>query len=118
MGKSVLLLCGDYMEDHEAMVPFQALQAYGIAVDAACPVKKAGDICRTAIHDSAGYQGPFIHSPNALFVSHLSTRRKSKDYRDELLMILPLIYLILLHGSWLLTDPTSIAIKGLFRVRR
>ncbi|KAG6743351.1 hypothetical protein POTOM_054305 [Populus tomentosa] len=56
MGKSVLLLCGDYMEDHEAMVPFQALQAYGIAVDAACPDKKAGDICRTAIHDSAGYQ--------------------------------------------------------------
>ncbi|KAJ6960746.1 hypothetical protein NC653_038692 [Populus alba x Populus x berolinensis] len=53
MGKSVLLLCGDYMEDHEAMVPFQALQAYGIAVDAACPGKKAGDICRTAIHDSA-----------------------------------------------------------------
>jgi hypothetical protein len=38
------------------MVPFQALQAYGIAVDAACPGKKAGDICRTAIHDSAGYQ--------------------------------------------------------------
>ncbi|KAJ6369482.1 hypothetical protein OIU76_027832 [Salix suchowensis] len=56
MGKSVLLLCGDYMEDSEAMVPFQALQAYGIAVDAACPGKKAGDICRTAIHDSAGYQ--------------------------------------------------------------
>ncbi|KAJ6867608.1 protein DJ-1 [Populus alba x Populus x berolinensis] len=56
MGKSVLLLCGDYMEDHEAMVPFQALQAYGIVVDAACPGKKAGDICRTAIHDSAGYQ--------------------------------------------------------------
>ncbi|KAH8483072.1 hypothetical protein H0E87_027714 [Populus deltoides] len=56
MGKIVLLLCGDYMEDHEAMVPFQALQAYGIAVDAACPGKKAGDICRTAIHDSAAYQ--------------------------------------------------------------
>ncbi|KAF9664188.1 hypothetical protein SADUNF_Sadunf17G0130200 [Salix dunnii] len=56
MGKSVLLLCGDYMEDYEVMVPFQALQAYGISVDAACPGKKAGDICRTAIHDSAGYQ--------------------------------------------------------------
>lgn len=44
------------MEDSEAMVPFQALQAYGVAVDAACPGKKAGDFCRTAIHESAGHQ--------------------------------------------------------------
>ncbi|KAF2325711.1 hypothetical protein GH714_033387 [Hevea brasiliensis] len=38
--KSVLLICGDYMEEYEAMVPFQALQAYGIDVDAACPGRK------------------------------------------------------------------------------
>lgn len=49
--KRVVLLCGDYMEDYEAMVPFQALQAYGVAVDAVCPGKKAGDFCRTAIHE-------------------------------------------------------------------
>ncbi|KAG6743347.1 hypothetical protein POTOM_054301 [Populus tomentosa] len=67
MGKSVLLLCGDYMEDHEAMVPFQALQAYGIVVDAACPGKKAGDICRTTIHDSAGYQ---VLSPSLYTFNH------------------------------------------------
>ncbi|KAF4384436.1 hypothetical protein F8388_012738 [Cannabis sativa] len=54
--RRVLLLCGDYMEDYEAMVPFQALQAYGVAVDAVCPGKKAGDVCRTAIHDSCGHQ--------------------------------------------------------------
>ncbi|EXC21753.1 Intracellular protease 1 [Morus notabilis] len=54
--RRVLLLCGDYMEDYEAMVPFQALQAYGVAVDAVCPGKKAGDICRTAVHDSSGHQ--------------------------------------------------------------
>lgn len=54
--KSVLLLCGDFMEDCEAMVPFQALSAYGVSVDAVCPGKKAGDICRTAIHDSLGHQ--------------------------------------------------------------
>ncbi|KAL2522114.1 Protein DJ-1-like protein D [Forsythia ovata] len=54
--KSVLLLCGDYMEDYEVMVPFQALLAYGISVDAVCPGKKAGDICRTAIHKSSGHQ--------------------------------------------------------------
>ncbi|WOG97463.1 hypothetical protein DCAR_0416803 [Daucus carota subsp. sativus] len=54
--KSVLLLCGDYMEDFEAMVPFQALQAYGISVDAVCPGKKTGDTCRTAIHQNSEYQ--------------------------------------------------------------
>jgi len=54
--KRVLLLCGDYMEDYEAMVPFQALQAYGVSVDAACPGKKAGDACRTAVHQPTGHQ--------------------------------------------------------------
>lgn len=51
--RRVLLLCGDYMEDQEAMVPFQALQAYGVSVDAVCPGKKAGDVCRTCIHQSS-----------------------------------------------------------------
>lgn len=52
----VLLLCGDYMEDYEVMVPYQALQAYGVSVDAVCPGKKAGDFCRTAVHQSSGDQ--------------------------------------------------------------
>nr|XP_029123479.1 protein DJ-1 homolog D-like [Elaeis guineensis] len=38
------------------MVPFQALQAYGIAMDAVCPGKKAGEICRTAVHHGTGHQ--------------------------------------------------------------
>ncbi|XP_062084286.1 protein DJ-1 homolog D-like [Humulus lupulus] len=54
--RRVLMLCGDYMEDYEAMVPLQALEAYGIAVDAASPGRKAGDVCRTAIHGSCGHQ--------------------------------------------------------------
>ncbi|KAL5566778.1 hypothetical protein UlMin_029942 [Ulmus minor] len=54
--KKVILLCGDYMEDYEAMVPFQALLAYGVKVDAVCPGKKAGDVCRTAIHDASPHQ--------------------------------------------------------------
>ena len=41
----------------QAMVPFQALQAYGIAVDAVCPGKKAGDYCRTQVGDSGAYHG-------------------------------------------------------------
>ncbi|KAG8662570.1 protein DJ-1 homolog D [Manihot esculenta] len=64
--KSVLLICGDYMEDYEAMVPFQALQAYGIDVDAACPGKKAGEFCRTAVHDVVGYQ-TYTESPGHNF---------------------------------------------------
>ncbi|KAL4643813.1 hypothetical protein ACB092_02G119200 [Castanea dentata] len=54
--RRVLLLCGDYMEDYEAMVPFQALLAFGVSVDAVCPGKKAGDICRTAIHQASAHQ--------------------------------------------------------------
>lgn len=53
---SVLLLCGDYVEDYEVMVPFQALQAYGVSVDAVCPGKKAGDVCRTAVHQTCPHQ--------------------------------------------------------------
>ncbi|KAF2314769.1 hypothetical protein GH714_033500 [Hevea brasiliensis] len=64
--KSVLLICGDYMEEYEAMVPFQALQAYGIDVDAACPGKKAGEFCRTAVHEPAGYQ-TYTESPGHNF---------------------------------------------------
>ncbi|KAL2623477.1 hypothetical protein R1flu_003682 [Riccia fluitans] len=54
--KSVLMIVGDYVEDYEVMVPFQALQAYGIKVDAVCPGKKAGDSVATAVHDFLGHQ--------------------------------------------------------------
>ena len=42
MAKKVLLLCGDFTEDYETMVPFQALGVLGYQVDAVCPDKKAG----------------------------------------------------------------------------
>lgn len=44
------------MEDYEVMVPFQALLAYGVSVDAVCPGKKGGDICRTAVHQLSSHQ--------------------------------------------------------------
>lgn len=56
MGKKLLFLVGDYVEDYEVMVPFQALQAVGYEVDAVCPGKKKGDIVRTSIHDFEGDQ--------------------------------------------------------------
>jgi protease I len=56
MAKKILMLVGDFGEDYEIMVPFQALQAVGHAVDAVCPDKKAGEKIRTAIHDFEGDQ--------------------------------------------------------------
>ena len=56
MPKSILMLVGDYAEDYEVMVPFQALQAVGHTVHAVCPGKKAGEKVRTAIHDFEGDQ--------------------------------------------------------------
>lgn len=54
--KKILMLCGDYAEDYETMVPFQALQMVGHTVTAVCPGKKAGEQIRTAIHDFEGDQ--------------------------------------------------------------
>jgi protease I len=54
--KKILMLVGDYVEDYEAMVPFQALQMVGHAVHAVCPGKAAGDKVRTAVHDFDGDQ--------------------------------------------------------------
>ncbi len=56
MAKKILFLVGDYVEDYEVMVPFQALAAVGYEVYAVCPDKKAGDVVRTAIHDFEGDQ--------------------------------------------------------------
>jgi len=55
-GKKILMLVGDFGEDYEIMVPFQALQAVGHTVHAVCPDKKSGDAIATAIHDFEGQQ--------------------------------------------------------------
>lgn len=52
----VLMITGDYVEDYENMVPFQALLACGFEVDAVCPNKKRGDTIATSIHDFEGEQ--------------------------------------------------------------
>jgi protease I len=54
--KKILLLVGDYVEDYEIMVPYQALKMVGHRVDTVCPGKKAGENVRTAIHDFEGDQ--------------------------------------------------------------
>lgn len=54
--KKILMIVGDFVEDYEVMVPFQALQMVGHTVHTVCPGKKAGEKVRTAIHDFEGDQ--------------------------------------------------------------
>ncbi len=54
--KKILFLTGDFAEDYETMVPFQALLAIGHHVDTVCPGKRAGEKVKTAIHDFEGDQ--------------------------------------------------------------
>lgn len=56
MSKKILMIVGDYTEDYETMVPFQALKMIGYEVHAVCPDKNSGDTVRTSIHDFEGDQ--------------------------------------------------------------
>ena len=56
MAKKILMLVGDFTEDYETMVPFQALSMLGYQVDAVCPDKKVNNVVRTAVHDFLGDQ--------------------------------------------------------------
>jgi protease I len=54
--KKILMIVGDFVEDYEAMVPFQILTMVGHTVDVVCPGKKTGESVRTAVHDFEGDQ--------------------------------------------------------------
>lgn len=84
--KSALMLVGDYVEDYEVMVPFQALQAYGLKVDAICPGKKAGEKCKTAVHDFLGHQ-TYSESPGHDFV--LTATFDEVDVNNYNILVLP-----------------------------
>ena len=80
MGKKILLLTGDYTEDYETMVPFQALLAVGHTVHAVCPDKKAGEYVHTAIHDFEGAQ-TYSEKPGHRFTLNASFADvKPQDY--------------------------------------
>jgi protease I len=79
-GKKILMLTGDYTEDYETMVPFQALLMVGHTVHAACPGKQAGDSVRTAIHDFEGDQ-TYSEKPGHNFTLNASfAELKAEDY--------------------------------------
>ena len=54
--KKLLMLVGDFAEDYEVMIPFQALRMVGHQVDTVCPNKRAGEQIKTSIHDFEGDQ--------------------------------------------------------------
>jgi protease I len=76
----LLLLAGDYVEDYEIMVPFQALQMFGHTVHAVCPDKKAGQLVRTSIHDFEGDQ-TYSEKPGHNFMLNATFADvRSEDY--------------------------------------
>lgn len=80
MSKKILMIVGDFVEDYEVMVPFQALSMIGYHVDAACPNKKSGDTIKTAIHDFEGDQ-TYTEKPGHNFVLNQTfAGLKAADY--------------------------------------
>ena len=78
--KKILMLVGDFGEDYEIMVPFQALLAVGHTVHAVCPDKKVGDSIATAIHDFEGHQ-TYSEKPGHRFTLNGSFAEvKPEDY--------------------------------------
>jgi protease I len=78
--KKILMIVGDYVEDYEVMVPFQALLMVGHTVHAVCPDKKQGEFVRTAIHDFEGAQ-TYSEKPGHNFTLNATLSEiKAEDY--------------------------------------
>jgi protease I len=83
--KKILMLVGDYVEDYEVMVPFQALQMVGHTVHAVCPGKTAGQSVRTAIHDFEGDQ-TYSEKPGHNFALNFDFAKVEAHDYDALLI--------------------------------
>ncbi len=83
--KKILMLVGDFVEDYEVMVPFQALQMVGHTVHAVCPDKKAGDAVRTAVHDFEGDQ-TYSEKPGHNFALNADFADVKADAYDALVV--------------------------------
>lgn len=83
--KKILMIVGDYVEDYEVMVPFQALQMVGHVVHAACPGKKTGEAVRTAIHDFDGAQ-TYSEKPGHNFTLNTTFAGVSPEDYDALVL--------------------------------
>ncbi|NEP12678.1 MAG: DJ-1/PfpI family protein [Symploca sp. SIO2C1] len=84
-GKKILMLVGDFVEDYEVMVPFQALQMVGHTVHAVCPDKQAGETVRTAVHDFEGDQ-TYTEKPGHNFTLNATFDAVKADDYDALVV--------------------------------
>ncbi len=85
MGKRILLLAGDFAEDYETMVPFQALQMVGHTVHAVCPDKKSGEYVMTAVHDFEGQQ-TYSEKPGHRFTLNATFAEVKAEQYDALVI--------------------------------
>ena len=83
--KTILMLVGDYVEDYEVMVPFQALQMVGHTVHAVCPGKKSGERIRTAVHDFEGDQ-TYSEKPGHNFTLNATFEQVKPEAYDALVI--------------------------------
>src|SRR5260370_77086 len=83
--KIILMLVGDFVEDYEAMVPFQALRMVGHVVDVACPGKRAGHWEPTAIHDFEGHQ-TYSEKPGHRFTLNATFAEVTPESYDALII--------------------------------
>ncbi|MFO7588019.1 MAG: DJ-1/PfpI family protein [Gemmatimonadota bacterium] len=84
-GRKLLMIVGDFVEDYEVMVPFQALQAVGHTVHAVCPGKKRGDSVATAVHDFEGHQ-TYSEKPGHRFALNYDFDAVKADDYDALVV--------------------------------
>ncbi len=110
--RKILMLVGDFVEDYEAMVPFQILTMVGHRVDTVCPGKKKGDTVKTAVHDFVGDQ-TYVELPGHRFaITAAFEKAKASDYDA----------LVLPGGrapEYLRLDPKVIAlVQGFDRARK
>jgi protease I len=83
--RKILMIVGDFVEDYEVMVPFQALQMVGFEVHAVCPGKRAGQKVRTAVHDFEGDQ-TYSEKPGHNFTLNYSFDEVRPDDYDALVI--------------------------------
>ena len=83
--KKILLLAGDFVEDYEVMVPFQALLMVGHTVHAVCPGKRAGDKVKTAVHDFEGDQ-TYTEKPGHAFALNFPFDEVRPEAYDALVL--------------------------------
>jgi protease I len=83
--KKILMLVGDYVEDYEVMVPFQALLMVGHTVHAVCPDRAKGQTVRTAVHDFEGDQ-TYSEKPGHHFTLNATFSEVKPEQYDALVL--------------------------------